>query len=148
MRVRAYLRQLQEREAALADALAALAGRHGNDPDVSPTCLVLASWSRHHADALAALVERPAPPGPPQLAPSQGPPAPDLDLLAELQHAWLAAQDVHLRWTVVGQIARALRDPRLVALAADLGRETDRQLAWLHTRIVDVAPEALIAPPA
>ena len=152
MRVADYIVSLQAQEARLARVLEALSAGHSAEPDVRATGQLLASWSRQHAQALSTLnaryppAETPQPVQPPAM-PLQVPRQGDHALLLDLHEAWLLAQEVHLRWTVLGQAARALRDGQLAALCAELGVDTDRQLAWLHTRIVAAAPQALIAAP-
>ncbi len=152
MHVWAYMNLLQESEEQLADAFAALAEYHGDELDIHATARLLATWSRQHVVALTVHGERYRPPQEPkpELAPQipfLGPRSGRHGLLHDLQGAWLLGQQVHLRWTVLGQTARVLRDRELAALCADLGRQTYRQLNWLHTRIVDAAPQALIIEP-
>jgi hypothetical protein len=147
-----YVAQLRESEAALAEALESLAEHHAGEPDVRSTAVLLASWSRQHAQSLAAVTERyklreVREPPPSAATPFCEPHGGDGDLLLDLHQAWLLGQQVHLRWTVLGQVARALRDGEVSAMAGELGTETDRQLAWLQTRIVEVAPQALIIGP-
>ena len=149
MYVSRYVAQLRESESALAEALEALAEHHAGEPDVRMTAVLLASWSRQHVQSLAAAAVRYGPEERQEGAsltrtPSSGPPSGNRRLLSDLHEAWLLGQRAHLHWTVLGQVARALRDGELAAMAAELGAETDRQLAWLHTRIVEAAPQALI----
>ncbi len=128
----------------------ALAGHHAGEPEVSAACQLLAQWSEQHVAALGELEPRfeqgeddimvPPPAAPPLQSGSYG-------LLLGLHSAWLLAQDVHLRWTVLGGAARALRDVALEQACAALGAESDRQVAWLRTRLVEAAPQALIAAP-
>jgi len=135
MHVGVYLESLRERERELANALLALAEYHVGEPDICPTCQLLAAWSEAHVQA---------PDSPPAaLEVRRG----SYGLLLALHDLCLLAQGVHLRWTVLGQVARALRDDELEAACAAMGQETDRQLAWLQTRIVELAPQALIASP-
>lgn len=151
MHIGAYLELLRERERELADALLALTDYHAGEPDVGATCQLLAGWSAAHARTLDDLsLERrqgsalePAPAPAPMVEMHSG----SYGLLLDLQGVWLLAQDVHLRWTVLGQVARVLRDRELEAVCGALGAQTDRQVAWLHTRMVEAAPQALIAAP-
>lgn len=118
---------------------------------MATTSQLLAGWSAAHVEALDGLsLARPQ-----DTAPEPAPP-PSLmvemhsgsyGLLLDLQGIWLLAQDVHQRWTVLGQVARVLRDAELEAACAALGAQTDRQVEWLHTRLVEAAPQALIAAP-
>lgn len=133
-------------EKELAAALAGLAQRYPLEPDIGPPGTLLATWSEEHIRILAAHSGR-APAGAsiarlPSAAGSEG-----ASLLLDLQRTWCLAQEVHLGWTVLGQAARALRDHTLAGICAALGQETDRQLAWLRTRIEAIAPQLLIAGP-
>lgn len=152
MHIREYITLLQNSEVQLAGALADLADYHCTEPEICAVGRQLASWSRQHVTALAPfgadylLREGLAEKAPPQGVARQPRPG-SYGLLYDLQAAWLLAQDVYLRWTVLGQVARALRDRQLATLCAELGNQTDRQLAWLRTRIVMSAPQALITDP-
>lgn len=148
MHIHAYLELLRERERQLADALRALADHYAGEPDVASTAPVLAQWSEEHAQALGELAAQYLPGDDPELAPVVVEPrGGSYGLLLDLHGVWLLAQDAHLRWTVLGQAARALRDPGLESACATMGGQTDRQLAWLQTQLVARAPQALIAAP-
>ena len=150
MHIEAYVDLLRERERELAGALLALADSHVGEPDVGAASQLLASWSQAHVATLDELrLGLPAGAAlepPPTSAPAEMHGG-SYGLLLDLQGVWLLAQDVHLRWTVLGQVARALRNRELEATCAALGAQTDRQVAWLHTRMVEAAPQALIAAP-
>lgn len=153
MHVREYIEVLRAGEEQLASALIDLAVEHEQEPDLGSTARLLASWSLQHAQALGRLSERfrlqeraPTEAAPP-CAVRQGPHEGRLGLLHDLEATCAVGQDVHLRWTVLGQTARALHDPELAAISADLGGETDRQLAWLRTLIVAMAPQVLVMDP-
>ena len=73
----------------------------------------------------------------------EGPRSGGIGLLRDLHDLWLAAAEVHLCYEAVRQAGRALHDKELVALCDRLGLQTDRQLAWLRTRIDQAAPQAL-----
>ena len=72
-----------------------------------------------------------------------GPRSGGVGLLRDLHDLWLAAAEVHLCYEAVRQAGRALHDKELVALCDQSGSQTDRQLAWLRTRIDQAAPQAL-----
>lgn len=153
MHVREYIEVLRAGEEQLASALIDLAIEHEKEPDLGSTARLLASWSLQHVQALVRLGERlllkeraptdAAPPCAVLRKPGGGRPG----LLGDLEATWLMGQDVHLRWTVLGQTARALHDRELTDVSADMGAETDRQLAWLRTQIVAIAPQVLIVDP-
>jgi hypothetical protein len=50
-------------------------------------------------------------------------------------------------WVVIAQGAHGLRDHELLEIASDCEAETDRQLAWLTTRMKVAAPQALSVAP-
>jgi hypothetical protein len=66
-------------------------------------------------------------------------------LLWDLRHLYLEAQEDLLGWTMVGQAAKARRDPELRALT-DLGyRETERVVKWLTTITKTASAQALLS---
>ncbi len=143
-----YIGELRAGEQELGDAFLALAEHHVDEPDIYATAELMAVWCREHVQALGQigaryrLPEQREPPD--RRALFQGPRIGSYGLLHDLHDLWLLGQGVHLRWTVLGQVARALRDGELEATCADLGRQTDRQLAWLRTQIAATAPQALV----
>jgi pyruvate-formate lyase-activating enzyme len=56
------------------------------------------------------------------------------------------AQESHVSWEILHQVALGLRDEELKTICDTCGTQNDRQLAWLRTRIDQVAPQALIVP--
>lgn len=136
-------------ERQLADALIALGERHSDELDIGFTGTRLAAWSEEHIRVLSKLTGRPlnAEAALASCLPVLAPAAETHPLLEDLQNAWLLAQSVHLRWVVLGQAARVLCDSTLESVCANLGAETDRQLAWLHTQAMACAPQELIAEP-
>ncbi len=152
MHVRDYIELLRVSERQLAEALTMLAGYHGEEPEIRATGRLLASWSWRHVQTLTLLGERyllaePLLPDIQLGTGFHGPRDGSLGLLRDLHEAWLQGQEAHLRWTVLGQVARALHDKELAAICAELGGETDRQLAWLRTHIAQRAPQALVVDP-
>ena len=152
MHLWSYMRLLQESEEELAEALAVLAEYHEREPDIRATATLLAGWSRQHVQVLSALGERYKlgeclehrfETGAQQLF--HGPRERRHGLLCDLHETWLLNQRVLLGWTVLEQAARALCHRDLVAICARMGSESDRQLGWLRARIIEVAPQVLIA---
>ncbi len=149
MHVGNYLGLAHASDDQLADALTTVADHHGDEPDVHETCLLLAAWSRDHRATLAPLIERYAEQKsaePERLKQTlfQEPRGGSLALLRDLHDLWLLANEVNLCWTVLAQAARALRDKELTAACTNLSHDTERQIAWLHTRIAQAAPQALV----
>ncbi len=69
-----------------------------------------------------------------------------IGLLRDLHDLELLAYHVHLCWFALGQGTSALRATALAQLCDELGLETDRQIAWLRTRMREIAPQALVVP--
>jgi len=138
------------RERELAQALVALADDHADAPDLAATCRQLAGWSEEHAETLDAFIARWPASGVPEPAPASPPLPParvggSYGLVEGLHTLWLLAQDVQLRWQVLGQVAWALRDGELLAACERLGADTWRQVAWVRTRMAESAAQATIA---
>ncbi len=152
MYVAEYLGRLQSAEEQLADALAALSRRHSDtDPEVAMTGSLLAGWSQQHAAALAPIIARYGERHsnqPEQLRRTlfQEPRSGAIGLLRDLHDTSVLAQEVLGGWTVLAQAARALRDIEFQRLCRRLSAETQRQMDWLHTQLVEAAPEVLTVP--
>ena len=75
----------------------------------------------------------------------EGPRSGGLGLLRDLHDLWLAANEVRLGYEAVKQAAKALHDQALVEICERSLSKTDRQIAWLRTRIDQAAPQTLAA---
>jgi hypothetical protein len=149
MHVDTYLGLLHGGERELAEALGQVAHHHAAEPDVVATCTLLAGWSREHVAALAPAIARYREADEPEAEDVhselfRGPRSSGVGLVRDLHDLWVLASQTRMAWTVLQQAALALRDRELVDLAERCGGETDRQLAWLRTRIKQAAPQALV----
>ena len=72
----------------------------------------------------------------------QGRGAAGFGLLRDLHDLWLLANESHISWEVLHQVALGLRDEELKAICERCARQNDRQIAWLRTRIDQVGPGA------
>ncbi|MFC4453883.1 hypothetical protein [Deinococcus sonorensis] len=150
MHVGNYLGLARGSEQRLVDALTKVAEHHGDEPDISETCQLLASWSRKHIEHLKPLVEKYGEDKSPEPANLEtalfhGPRTGSLALMRDLHDVWLLTQQVQLCWTVLEQAAQGLRDDELERVCQECGKETKRQTAFFLTRIKQAAPQALIA---
>jgi hypothetical protein len=143
-----YLTALQRCEKSFADGLAAVAALHHDEPEITGTAPLLASWSYEHVErldaALAAFGKNP--PRDPKLLLSAlfgGPRKGPTGLLDDLLELAMLAGEAQLLWALAGQGARVLRDDDLLELCTTLPVQTDRQKIWLETRIKAVAPQLL-----
>ncbi|HJU06702.1 MAG TPA: nitrate reductase [Nitrospiraceae bacterium] len=144
-----YLWLAHRSEHHLADAFTNVAHHHMPEPDIYATCTLMASWSKGHAEKLRPFIER--------YGEEKSKKAERLHealfdetrtggvgLLHDLHDLWLATSAVHLGYEALKQAAFALHDQALVETCQTFGHETDRQLAWLRTRIDQAAPQALV----
>jgi hypothetical protein len=149
MHVGNYLGLVHQSEQQLADAFSKVADHHGDEPDILQTCQLLSSWSQEHVKALHPLIDRYSEDKsdePERLsqtlfeAPREG----SLALLRDLHDLWLLANEVQLCWIVLLQAAKALRDQELESSCEQFSHQTQRQIAWLLTRIKQAAPQSLV----
>lgn len=149
MQVGTYLGLLDNSERQLAEAFRAVAKHHGDEPDILQTCQMLAGWSEKHRQEIRPLIEQYSEnteSEPKKLKQDLfgGPRMGGLALLRDLHDLWLLANEVKLCWTVLLQAAQALHDDKLKTACTELGKQTDRQIAWLQGRIKQAAPQALV----
>jgi hypothetical protein len=149
MHVGNYLGLLHASEQQLVDALLTVAEHHGDEPDIYQTCQLVSSWSQAAIAALKPLIDRYAEEKneePERLSQVlfTGPRTGGLALVRDLHDLWLLANEVQLCLGVLAQAAKALRDSELEAFCDRFSQQTKRQITWLHSRIQQAAPQALI----
>jgi len=123
---------LTSRETQLAQAFRDVAARHAAEPDIAHLAQTLAAQCDQHAARL-----EPFPEG------GQVP-----ELLRDLQELYVRAAECELYWSVVLQLAQALRDEELIATATECQKESALQCQWLKSRIKQAAPQALLVTPS
>jgi len=146
-----YVGTVLQSEQELAEAFEQVGRRHAADPEMEETCRRLASWSHEHVQSLSPILtrEHAAPQTePPLLAQAlfRGRRTGGVGLLRDLHDLWLLAQESHVSWDVLHQVALGLRDEELESICRRCAQNNDRQIAWLRTRIDQAAPQALIVP--
>lgn len=145
-----YVGLADHSEQTLAESFRVVAQGHAHLADVHHTCLMLAGWSDRHRDRLAEPRERygedPDVDEPERLraAGLSVARSGEVGLLRDLQDLHVLATLVQTTWTAIAQGAQGLRDEDLLAIALDSRAETERQVAWLTTRLKVAAPQALI----
>lgn len=151
MHIGNYLGLVHESEQQLAKAFQQIAKHHGDEPDICQTCMLLSSWSEAHVKTLKPFVDRylKKKHEPERLSQSlfeepRSGSSGSLALLRDLHDLWLITNEVHLRWVVILQAAKALRDLELEDLCQQLDQQSHRQQAWLLTRIKQAAPQILV----
>lgn len=149
MHVGNYLALVQASEEQLAQAFLTVSEHHQDEPDIGGVCHLQASWSREHLEKLKPLTEkyneqRNEEPERLHQALFEGTRTGSLALLRDLHDLWLLANEVHLCWLVLDQAAKALHDEQLEEACITSDKETQRQLAYLLTRIKQSAPQTLI----
>lgn len=143
-----YLGLLHRSEEHLAEAFRNVANHHQQTPDIYATCMLMADWSAGHLRTLRPLLSRygeesKSEPDRLRRALFEGPRTGGIGLLRDLHDLWLATTEVHLCYEAIRQAGRSLHDRDLVSICEESGQHTDRQLAWLRTRIDQTAPQAL-----
>jgi hypothetical protein len=144
-----YLQLAFDAEKEVVKAFNMIGAKHGNEPDVYQTCQLLASWSEKDLSRLQPLL-------------TKYPASPDTSveklermmfdnqekgsyaLLRDLHDLWLLVTEVDICWTVLLQAADGLRDREMKATIVKLQQSTNRQTAWLQTRVKQAAPQTLI----
>lgn len=149
MHVGNYLGLLHTSEQQLVDALLTVADHHGDEPDIYQTCQLVASWSQEAIESLKPLIDRYSEEKneePERLSQAlfTGPRTGSLALMRDLHDLWLLANEVQLSLGVLSQAAKALRDKELEAFCDRFSAQTKRQITWLHSRIQQAAPQALV----
>lgn len=158
-----YLRLLRGAQMSLADAFRQVAGAHADEPDIRHLCHRLAQQCDRHANRLEPLALRYGATAcgnatsnsaaPNNAAPNNetprtrrfaGPRTGGIGLLRDLQDVYLLAAECDICCTVVGQAARGARDDDLRQVVRDCQAETAIHLAWLRTRMMHAAPQALV----
>ncbi|KOV81289.1 hypothetical protein [Nocardia sp. NRRL S-836] len=150
MHLATYLGLLHSSLRTLAGAFREVAAGHGEEPDVRQMCEVLAGRADGQAEHLAPVVERYGEhredePERLHAAEFTDTRTGGVGLLRDLQDLYALASFTDITWTVVNQAAQALRDRELLDVVSSCEPETQRQLAWLTTRIKQAAPQALVA---
>lgn len=146
-----HLGRLDAGERHLATAFRRAARRHAADPDVRDMGALFARWCAEDRRALQPLRaqygrSRDRRPVAIRFSLFEGVRAGGYGLLLDLHDLSLLAHDVQLSALALGQAARALRDIALEEVIARLREHTERELAWLRTRIHDSAAQGLSAP--
>jgi hypothetical protein len=148
MQLANYLGLILSAEEKLAQAFERVGRQHAVEIDVLQTCKLFASWSLDHAENLKLMIEK--------YGEKKGDEAKDLSavlfenrmgalgLLRDLQGLWLMTGEVEICYTIILQAAKALRDKELELSCSQFCNDTERQKAWLLTKIKTSASQALV----
>lgn len=144
-----YLGLLHRAELDLAKAFTEVATDHREEPDVFHQCHLLAARCEDHAERLRPFTERygeEAEDEPDRLHGQlfTGTRTGGLGLLRDLHDLFLMATECDISWVVVKQAALGARDRDLLETVRRCEGETGVQLAWLRTRMMAAAPQALV----
>lgn len=142
----------------LADHLERVAGRHATEHDVYHLAHSQARKAVDRARSLTAIAKRYGADEPRQSDPDPGvmdtlrrqasdlmgrSEAPGVMFLADLQEAYLKAQEAEIAWVVLLQGAKARRDTELVEAVTTAHEGCETTAKWLRTRIKVAAPQIL-----
>jgi len=160
MKLGLALEELHRSENHLAHQLLAVAERHKVEHEIFHVGRDLARWSQEHVRRLAPFGERygadldPEPAGEPTVLAKVSEAvsdrlgrrsAPSLLLLRDLRSIYVDASGVSADWEMVAQVAQAIRDADLLALAQDCHPENLRQAKWANSRIKESATQILVS---
>jgi hypothetical protein len=150
MHLATYVGLLHTSLRTLADAYREVGHGHGEEPDVSHTCELLAGRIDGQLEKLGPVVDRygehrEQEPERLHAAGLETTRSGPVGLLRDLQDLYMLAALTDVTWIVVGQAAQGLRDHELLDIVSSAEQDTARHLSWLQTRIKQAAPQALIA---
>lgn len=158
MKIDDAINTVTQAEQNLADVLERIAGRHATEHDVYHLAHSQARKAVARARTLAEVAQRYGADEPRQPDPDPGvmdtlrmqasdlmgrSAAPGVIFLADLQKAYLKAQEAEIAWVVLLQGARARRDSDLVQVATAAHEGCETTAKWLRTRIKVAAPQIL-----
>jgi len=149
MNVAQYISLVYTAEQKLSDAFERVAKQHSLEPDVLQLCKKFSTWSLDHVENIKKLTARygeKSDDEPEDIydALFDKPRMGAMGLLRDLHGLWLLANEVKLCWTILYQAAQALRDPELEMSCLQFGEQTNRQIAWLLTKIKQAAAQVLV----
>jgi hypothetical protein len=135
-------------EEQLANSFEYVGKTHATDIDVLQACKLLASWSKDHVENLISQIEKyateknDAPKNLTSIHFKAGTGA--LDLFRDLHGLWLLTCDVEMCYIIISQAAKALRDKDLELACEQFCTYSNRQKAWLQTKIKTSASQVLV----
>jgi hypothetical protein len=149
MNIGFYLQLAHQSETELANACSSVSDHHRDEPDIRETCWLLAGWSHRKASETRPFMEKYGEKNLQESEPLsrllfQGPRKGGLALLRDLHDLCLMATEAQMSWTILLQAALALHDLELEAACQSHLGQTQRQISWLHTRMKQAAPQALV----
>lgn len=159
-KIGALLSHLHEAETALAGEFRKVAQRQAADHGTHYVCLSLADQCDQHAERLRAIASHfgenlSEPRHSAAVAAAMETvrhksselwgrrPSSGLLLLRDLRRLYLMAEEADIDWTLLGQVAQAVRSQELVDDVTALHEQTLTQLKWLKTRMKETAPQVL-----
>jgi hypothetical protein len=150
MNVADFLGMLVSAEGELAEAFESVGLRHRNESEVVRNCRLGAVWSRRHVEMAGPLLKRYGQKKklPPRILHGvlfSGVRRGAVGLLRDLMDLSLMAHQVHGLYSALHKAASALRDEELQTFCDEMGIDTNRQLAWLRSKIGTAAAQTLVA---
>lgn len=135
----------------LSEAFRKVAKWHERDYDVHSECKLFTDWSRKRQEKLNRFCDRYGTTkyvkeawvgGRLHAVGRSG----GYGLLRDLEDLLLLAHESRVAWTVLGQVAKAMKDAEMKEVAEDCGLQAEREIDWLCTHIKNVAPQVLTVP--
>ncbi len=159
MKLDKAIEDVQDAEAELAKELRVVGERHAAEHDVYHLGHTLAKQCADHLERLAPFAERYGASSADERV-HESPGVLDtlrhksaellgrsetsgLLLLRDLRNLYLTAQEAELAWVILGQAAKAVRDPELLHEVTRCHEEAEARGKWLRTKIKESAPQVL-----
>lgn len=158
MKIDHAINTVTKSEQNLADYLERIAGRHATEHDVYRLAHSQARKAVARARSLTELAKRYGADAPRQSDPDPGvmdtirrqtsdlmgrSEVPGVMFLADLQEAYVKAQEAEIAWVILLQGAKARRDTELVEAVTTAHEGCETAAKWLRTRIKVAAPQIL-----
>ena len=149
MHIGNYIAMMHQSGEDIVKAFQLVAKEHGDEPDITATCLLLANWTDKLVQKLKPFVkkygeEKNTEPDRLMSTLFNKPRKGSLGLLRDLQDLWLMTNEGEVCAIILRQAASALHDKELIGVCNEIEHTAKRQTAWLLTRMKSAAPQTLI----
>lgn len=149
MHIGNYINMMHKSGQDIGKAFRLVAKQHGDEPDVTGTCLLLASWTDELVQKLKPFAdkygeERSEEPDRLMHTLFKEPRLGSMGLLRDLQDLWLMTNEGEVCAIILRQAASALHDKELIQVCNEIEKTAKRQSSWLLTRMKSAAPQTLV----
>jgi len=149
MHIGNYINMVHKSQKDLVKAFNLVSTEHGEEPDVSETCNLLASWSEELIEELKPFTkkygeQRNKEPDRLMRTLFNKPRPGSMGLLRDLQDLWLMTSEAEVCCVILRQAASGLKDQGLIEVCNLVEKQAKRQSSWLLTRMKSSSTQTLI----